>query len=103
MKYIILFLFPLQVLAQVQNCQLECPSQGDANQSESASYEQYRQRQACLSACEQSNRQERQLQAQEEDLTRQKSEIDKQKQRIDEQETSLKQLQERVNEMEANQ
>lgn len=102
MKFIVILLFPLQVLAQVQNCQMECPSQ-DRNNVEDSSYQQYRERQACLSACEQSNRQERRIQAQEEDLQRQKEEIDKQRLQLEEQQTTLRQIQQQVNDLETNQ
>lgn len=97
MKVIVLLLITSSLWGQTRNCQLECPSQ-EQPLNEQSSYELYRQRQSCLSSCEQANRQEQQIQAQEEDIRRQKEEIERQGQMLQEQQSVLKQMQEQIDE-----
>lgn len=101
MKIIVLLFITSSLWGQTRNCQLECPVQ-EQPLNEQSSYELYRQRQSCLSSCEQANRQEQQIQAQEEDIMKQKEEIERQGQMLQEQQSVLKQIQEQIEDFNLN-
>ncbi|MFA5582592.1 MAG: hypothetical protein WDA09_00125 [Bacteriovoracaceae bacterium] len=96
MKYFILLSCLIPSLhAQTRNCQVECPIKYDTSATE-MSYQSYQERQNCLSACEQSNSLQRQIQEQEEELRFQQEEMREQEQELESQKSTIKQMQEQI-------
>lgn len=95
---LILLLFSFSSLAQVRNCDIECPTLFQRTESPMA-YEQYQARQACLRNCEETNRQEEQIESQREEIKEQEERLEEQREMLEEQQTIIKQHQDQLNDL----